>query len=401
MISSEDAFNIIMDQTLALATQSVPLRESPGMILAEDIVADRDFPPFDRVTMDGIAIASTSWRSGVREYELQGIQAAGEPQTELKNSGSAIEIMTGAILPKNTDAVIKVEELTFTESNGVRKVRIETDQVLPNKNVHLKGSDRKKGDALIKKGTIIHSPEVGVLATVGKSLVSVMEKPRVAIISTGDELVGVEDVPLPHQIRRSNVLGIQAELDQVGFTSESFHLVDDKLELLAKVKEILVQFPILILSGGVSKGKFDYVPEILEQLGVQKIFHRIAQRPGKPFWFGKSDSNFVFALPGNPVSTFACFTKYISPWLLKIQNQEVTHKEAVLSEDFRFNPDLTYFLQVKVNQKDGVLYATPIEGHGSGDLANLVSADGFIELPRGKKDFLTGEKFPLLHYRPL
>jgi len=401
MISSDDALKIILENSMSLPISKVPIRESLGMVLAEDILADRDFPPFDRVTMDGIAILSKSWDDGVREFKVQGIQAAGEPRTLLLDPNNAIEIMTGAVLPEKTDTVIKVEELAFNEEGGSRTVTMESVQVQVNKNVHKKGSDHRAGDVLIRKGDIIRSPEIGVLATVGKSVVHVVENPKVAIISTGDELVDVNETPLSHQIRRSNVLGIQAELDQMGIYSETFHLLDDKDQLILEIENIFSSFPVVILSGGVSKGKFDYVPEVMEQLGVKKLFHRITQRPGKPFWFGKSNNNFVFALPGNPVSTFMCFIRYVKLWLLKIQGQHQEEVEAFLTQDFNFKPNLTYFLQVRLGTTGGQLSATPVIGNGSGDHVNLVDADGFLELPMDIEKFSKGEKFKLFLYRPL
>ncbi len=398
MISSSEALKIILDQQFPIKSKNVPLREAKGMLLAEDIYADRDFPPFHRVTMDGIALKFKSWEAGKRSFLVQGFQAAGEPQKTLESGDHAIEIMTGAVLPIDADLVVKVEELEFDESKGFKSVSVLSSGLVQFKNVHLQGSDNQLGDLLVKKGTKIGGAEIGVLATVGKASVQVNENPDIAIISTGDELIPVNETPEPHQIRKSNVLAIQAELDQRGLNSEVFHLLDDRKQLVNKIEQILARFPVIILSGGVSKGKFDYIPEVLEQLGVEKLFHRIAQRPGKPFWFGRSKNNFVFALPGNPVSTYMCFIVYVSVWLDNIQGQDL-QKSAQLDADFEFKPDLTYFLQVKVKNVDGLIKAIPVTGNGSGDLANLANVDGFLQLPGDRSVFKKGEIFPLFQFR--
>ncbi|MFK5958277.1 MAG: molybdopterin-binding protein, partial [Lutibacter sp.] len=159
-------------------------------------------------------------------------------------------------------------------------------------------------------------------------------------------------------------------------------------------------FDVLLFSGAVSKGKFDFIPEVLDELGVEKLFHRVKQRPGKPFWFGKKGSKTIFAFPGNPVSTYASCLKYFYPWYYKSVGLSPENKQqAILSENFYFKPNLTYFLQVKVSKKDGKIYATPVTGRGSADLANLVDSDAFLELPDDRSNFTKGEVFSLITYR--
>jgi molybdopterin molybdotransferase len=219
------------------------------------------------------------------------------------------------------------------------------------------------------------------------------------VIATGDELVDVDKKPLPHQIRKSNSHALAAALHQLGCQADLFHLVDDPKILEEKVGMILNKYELIILSGGVSKGKFDFVPQVLASLGVQKLFHQVNQRPGKPMWFGRSEKNIVFALPGNPVSTFMCFYRYVKPWLMKSLGSEERPQLAVLAEDFTFTPDLTYFLQVKIQNENGKLMAYPIAGGGSGDFANLKEVDGFLELPLERSTFQAGESFPLILFR--
>ncbi|MEO1655264.1 MAG: molybdopterin-binding protein, partial [Bacteroidota bacterium] len=213
----------------------------------------------------------------------------------------------------------------------------------------------------------------------------------------------IHEKPLEYQIRRSNVYALQAALTGRSIPTDLFHFVDDKKTITQELEKILLDFDIIILSGGVSKGKADYVPQVLEELGVKKLFHRVKQRPGKPFWLGLKDSTMVFALPGNPVSTMACFHRYVLPYLKKMLGD--TSDEALyaqLSQDHRFPPDLTLYLTVRVHsQENGVLMAQPVPGHGSGDFANLIEADGFLELPQGQDIYPGGSHYRLHLFRHL
>jgi molybdopterin molybdotransferase len=188
-------------------------------------------------------------------------------------------------------------------------------------------------------------------------------------------------------------------LEKLQIKADTAHILDDKETLTSTIEGFLNEYDVLLFSGAVSKGKFDFIPEVLDSLGVQKLFHQVKQRPGKPFWFGKKQHKTVFAFPGNPVSTFVSCLKYFYPWYYKSVDLAMPINEAILSEDFYFKPNLTYFLQVKLTQKKGKLYATPIAGKGSGDLANLVDADAFLELPDDSTNFTKGTIFPIIKFR--
>ena len=400
MITVTEAEQIINQHSITLSTETVSIDQAGGRILNEAIRADRDFPPFDRVTMDGIALKYESpEKSGIR-FKITGVQAAGSTPMNIGLPGEAIEVMTGAVLPGGSDTVVPYELIRIDQNPE----KIATLKTTPEKgqNVHKKGSDRLQGTVIVEPGTIIGPPEIGIAATVGMSRLQVIKPPAVAIISTGDELVSVDHTPLPHQIRSSNAATLALALDQWYIKAEQFHIVDDLKGTAAKLEELLQSFQILIISGGVSKGKFDYVPQALDQLGVTKHFHRIKQRPGKPFWFGTHPSgNLVFAFPGNPVSSFMCFNRYLKPWLNSQMGIPATDFKAMLAEDVNFAPDLTYLAQVKLSVDQGVVIAHPVEGHGSGDLANLADADGFMELPQGKELFLAGSLYTVYPYRNL
>ena len=395
MISVNEAKHIILNSIQDFGIEEVPFIESVGRILKEDIVADRDFPPFNRVSMDGIAIDFEAFQKGQRTFKIEGIQPAGSKQITLQNSENCIEVMTGAVLPKNANSVIRYEDLEI--NNGF--ARIIPEGICNAQNVHPKGKDRKTGDILIHQNKIISAAEIGVLATVGKSKVKVAKQPKILIISTGDELVGVDEIPLEHQIRRSNVFTLVSLLERLNIPSETAHITDDKPVLKQKIATYLQEYDVLLFSGAVSKGKFDFLPEVFEELQVEKLFHKITQRPGKPFFYGKTDTCNVFGFPGNPISTFVNCLAYFYPWYYKSVGLKLEEETAILTEDIAFKPNLTYFLQVKLSDKFGHLLATPIRGNGSGDLASLVNADAFIQLPKGETEFKKGENFPVIRYR--
>lgn len=399
MHTVSEAENIILNQILHLGLEEVPLSDALGRILGEDLVADRDFPPFDRVTMDGIAICHEQFEQGRRVFAIESVQAAGSPKHNLSNPTGCIEVMTGAMLPEGTDTVIQYEQLKL--ENGAATILAES--VNFRQNIHFKGIDRKEKDCIVAKGKKIGPAEIATAATIGKSVLRVARLPRVAIVSTGDELVGVDQTPLPHQIRSSNALAIQALLlGPYGIKSRLFHYPDDREAIHAGLSEVFGLFDLVVLSGAVSEGKYDFVPQILMALGVEKSFHKVSQRPGKPFWFGVlAGKAVVFALPGNPVSAFMCACRYLLPFLSRSISENPRGPEmAVLMEKVVFNPALTYFLPVRLTSgANGTLQAYPLPGHGSGDLANLNDADGFLELPLESDVFLSGSVFPFHRYR--
>jgi len=403
LTSVKEAITIILNNTEDFGTEEVAFDKSLGRVLKENIVADRDFPPFNRVSMDGIAINSKAFKNGQKAYKIEGIQAAGDSQKTLQSTANCLEAMTGSVLPKNTDAIVQYELLKI--ENGVATLQI--DSIKEFQNIHKKGLDRKQGAILIKKNIKISAAEIGIFATVGKTTVKVAKQPKVMIISTGNELVQVNQTPAAFQIRRSNVFTLVAHLKRLNILAQTAHIEDDKEVLSQKIETFLNEYDVLLFSGAVSKGKLDFIPEVLNNLGVKKLFHRVKQRPGKPFWFGKkacsersrSDTT-VFAFPGNPVSTYVSCLKYFYPWYYKSMGLNFENEnQAILAEDYYFKPNLTYFLQVKLRNINGKLMATPLSGKGSGDLANLVNADAFLELPDDKSNFTKGEVFPIIKYR--
>lgn len=398
MIRVQKALDIIKDTATQYGTESIPLTEAKGRILAEDIKADRDFPPFDRVTMDGISIHFEAYQHGKRTFPIESIAAAGAPFQKLKNKENCIESMTGAGLPAGCDTVIRYEDLDIDEE--ARTATLLPDVTLTHQqNIHFQGIDQAKGEILLPRGTLIRPSEIGIAASQGYATLEVVKTPKVAIISTGDELVPITEKPEPYQIRKSNVYTIQSRLADYGVAATLYHIVDEEASIKKTLEELLHTYDVLILSGGVSKGKFDYIPAALAELGVEKLFHKIKQRPGKPFWFGKKENKIIFALPGNPVSSFVCTKKYIETWLRK--SLGIPHKQAyaILAADVQFRPELHYFLEVDLEYTpQGQLLAHPKKGNGSGDFVNLKRAQAFIELPIDRINFQKGDVFPIIFF---
>lgn len=396
LISVEEATSIILGEVEDFGTEEVSFDMALGRILKETIKADREMPPFNRVSMDGIALKTSVFETGQRNFKIEGVQAAGSPQLSLMNQEQCLEAMTGAMLPLGTDAVIPYELISIKDDVAT----VNTEDVKFFQNIHKQGLDRKKNEILIPYNFRISSAEVGVLATVGKTKVTVARNPQIAIISTGDELIDVGQSPQPYQIRKSNVHSLVALLKEAGLESDAYHLPDNKSTLTEKILSLLDKYDVLMFSGAVSKGKFDYLPEVLDHLGVKKLFHKVQQRPGKPFWFGKKDKTTVFAYPGNPVSTYVSCLKYFFPWLnYSLKGELEALNYAVLDRDFVFKPPLTYFLQVQLKNERGLISASPIAGNGSGDLANLTQNNAFMELPSNRSEFKKGEVFPVISYR--
>lgn len=400
MITVEEALKTIFDQAQDFGVEEIPLEEGMGRVLRETIVADRDFPPFNRVAMDGIAVRYDEFGQGRRKFPVEGVAAAGAEKQKLKDPGACLEVMTGAMMPEGADSIIRYEDISIEQGEAT----IHVDTISKGQNVHLQGTDRKQHETIIEKGVCLSSAEIGVCATVGKHRIKVSRLPKSLVLSSGDELVDINEEPKQHQIRKSNVHSFCATLKNYAVPVDASHLIDEYQEILRKLEHYLKHYDVIILSGGVSKGKFDFLPSALQELGVKQLFHKVKQRPGKPFWFGKhANGTTVFAFPGNPVSSFMCVLQYFKPWLEHSLGLTTQSKPlAVLAQQVRFLPDLTYFLQVKLRfEENGSISAHPVTGKGSGDLANLVEADGFLELPMGKTDFQKGEAYPFIAYRNL
>jgi len=396
MITVQQAEDIILSQAQDFGRESIPHDLALGKVLAEAITADRDLPPFDRPTVDGIAIAYRSYEKGIRSFVIKAIQPAGEPPVSIIADNECIEIMTGASMDHSADTVIRYEDISI--DNGIARIQID---IKKGQNIHLKGKDKKAGEILVKANQVITPAIIGIAASVGKTTLSVKKRPRILIISTGDEMINPKSVPEPFQLRRSNGISIKSVLEKYTVQADMLHLNDDYEEIKKELSRCMEEYDLLLMSGGVSMGKFDYLPQVCEELGVEKLFHKIKQRPGKPFWFGKSrNQKLVFAFPGNPVSVFMCLHRYFIPWLRKsLEIQDPAFQYAVLQNDIDFLPSLQYFAQVKLHvNSEGILTAETVDTNGSGDFSHLADTEAFIELPLEQNSFRKGEVYKIWKY---
>jgi molybdopterin molybdotransferase len=390
MLTVGEASAAILAAMPAADSETVSVSGSLNHVLRQTVVAERDQPPFDRVMMDGIAIAHAELAGGRRQFTMQTMQAAGDPAQTLA-AGHCIEIMTGASLPAGADCIVPVERISVAA--GVAE--IEADYVAELRQfIHPRGSDHAQGAQLLTAGAHVSPMDIAIMASCGLTEVTVSKAPKIRVISTGNELVPAGEPIEPHQIRMSNGPALVALLDKHGFVdSQHDHIIDDEAELQRRIAEHLDVASVLILSGGVSMGKADYVPGVLAELGVKVVFHRISQRPGKPMWFGIGrDGQAVFALPGNPVSALVCCRQYVIEALNAAAGlREKPPEFASLAQEYVFKPNLTCFLPVRlVSAVGGQTLAMPVQTNTSGDFASLSGTDGYVELALEKTTFAAG-----------
>ena len=396
MLSCSDASAAIAESITPLEAEEVVLADATGRVLRQPACAERDQPPFDRVMMDGIAVNFATLDGGQRRFRIAGTQHAGDPELTLSDSSDCIEVMTGAVLPRGSDCVIPVERISVTEEFAEIEAGYETQQ---HRFIHKQGTDFRAGVEVLAPGNTITPLDIAVIASCGLGSIQVSRLPVVRVISTGNELVAAGRPIEPHQIRLSNGPSLIAMLARQGFTACAHdHLLDDEKLLARRIEEHLSAADVLILSGGVSMGKADFVPQVLADLGVEKVFHKISQRPGKPMWFGLGPrKQAVFALPGNPVSSLVCCRQYVLPALHRASGRHARAAEiAVLDKTVIFEPALTNFLPVRVQtDANGVLRASPVSTNTSGDFAALSGTDGYVELAMEISEFNAGCRVPL------
>jgi molybdopterin molybdotransferase len=399
LITPRLAEEAIHSRLTCLPIESLPLTQCVGGTLRENVYAERDHPPFDRVCMDGIAVDSTALKRGQRRFRIFGTQAAGAPQLRLANGDDAIEVMTGAVLPAGADCVIPVEQLDIAA--GYASLQ-DAAAASPYLNIHRRGSDSRQGALLLEAGTLLRAPEIAVAASAGMARVRVSSQPAVMVMSTGDELIEPGDPIADFQVRRSNAYAVAATLRNHGLVRVGDdHVPDDEAQLRERLTLHLTTHEVLVLSGGVSLGKFDFVPRVLAQLGVQEVFHNIAQRPGKPMWFGIGpQGQAVFGLPGNPVSTLVCLIRYVIPAIAAAMGTKRRPPERLaLAAPVTFRTPLAYFLPIIIEHDDwGRPWAAPKPANGSGDFLSLAGTDGFVELPPGPNTFAKGFVAPVYRW---
>ncbi|MDO9680128.1 MAG: molybdopterin molybdotransferase MoeA [Bacteroidales bacterium] len=400
MISFEEALKIVLENAQYLPHESIKLEDSAGRVLASDIYADRDMPPFDKSAVDGYALKREELGNPLRVVE--NIAAGYVPKNEVI-SGTCSKIMTGAVIPAGADFVVMVEDTV--EVSGFMDLKEKEEKFKKRNNICYKGEDISEGDLLLSRGTVISPAATAILASAGFSVVSVSKVPVVGIFSTGDEIVEPEVTPLPSQIRNSN--GWQLRMQALSTCSKVkyYGIVKDSPELLhAAVLKSIEECDITIITGGVSAGDFDYVPGIIKECGFNILFDKVSVQPGKPSTFAvkKADYNenkVIFALPGNPVSSLIQFEMLVKPYIIKSMGGNYLPLKLSLpaGEDFtRKNNERLSFIPVVINP-EGTF--SPVRYNGSAHIAAMAHADAIAEIPVGVKQILAGEKATIHIFR--
>lgn len=394
MISVEEAQSIVFDHIKPLGLERVDLLSSLGRVNGEDIIAPFNVPPWDNSAMDGYAvrfqdISDASEKNPASLTIVDNLRAGSTPDKPV-GPQQAIRIMTGAPLPQGADTVVRQED-TKGSSQSV-------DILIPpakGANIRMAGENVKTGDNAIPAGTVMRPPHIGMLASFSRSFLSVFQQPRVAILSTGDEIAEIDDPHDPTKIVNSNMYSIASQVKECGAQPMMLGIARDTKEDLHTKLSYALAADVIITTGGVSVGEYDYVKEVLEDMGVDTKFWKVAMRPGKPSTFGVMDKTFVFGLPGNPVSCMVCFEQFVRPALLKMMGRSSIFRslrEAILDEDVTTKKNLCFFLRVRVYSQDDVLHATTTGDQGSGILKSMLQANGLMIVPEGRDVVRAGEK---------
>ena len=394
MISVDEALDKIFSHIRPLGSEKVSLLDSLGRVIAEDIYAKRNIPPLDNSAMDGYAVRWEDIRNASQDHpiRLEVIEdlAAGFISTRTLEKGKAIRIMTGAPVPKGADTVIPVEESKKEDGFAL----IFKTAVL-GENIRKSGEDVKQGDRVIFKGDTIRPAEVGMLASVGRSFVNVFQRPLVAILCTGDELVDVDGDVDEVKIVSSNSYTLGAQVKECGAIHLQLGIAKDRKEEIAEKLRQGIRADVLISSAGVSVGDYDFVKDVLKDLGMEMVFWKVAMRPGQPLAFGTIGGKPVFGLPGNPVSSMISFEQFVRPSLLKMMGHRQLFRpviEAILKEEIRKMTGRRYFIRGTVSFKKNQYFVTTTGVQGSGILRSMVRANGLIVIPEDQEMVRAGEK---------
>ena len=384
MILLEKALKIVLDSAFELGIEKVSLNNSLNRILAKDILSDMDMPPFDKSAMDGYACRKQDLKNELKIVET--IIAGKAPEKGIQKNQCS-KIMTGSMVPEGADCVIMVEH---TKEIGENKIVFTEEKT--NQNIAFKAEDINTGDVVLKKGILIRAQHIAVLASVGCTMPSVYKRIKVGVISTGSELVEPDKKPGLSQIRNSNAYQLISQIEQIGCIPNYVGIAIDTPEASLKaIKTALNENDVILLSGGVSMGEFDFIPDILKELNVKIFFQTLAVQPGKPTVFGMKEKKFIFGLPGNPVSSFNIFELLSKPLLYKMMgyNYKPLSIKLPLAKSYeRKKAKRLSFIPVKITDEGKVL---PIEYHGSAHSKALVNADGLISVPIGVTKINEGE----------
>ena len=406
MLTVPEAIAEIAAHVTRLQVTRVSLADALGLVLAEDVDCDLDSPPFDKALMDGFAIRTADLvDSRAILHVIDEVMAGQVPQRRV-GAGEATRIMTGAPLPEGADAVVQVEHTRLHAGDATRdEIVIETVRMTPGKNILKRGESTRKGDRVVSAGRQLRAQEIGALAELGKAELAVFGRPRVAVLSTGDELVPVGFVPGPGQIRNSNEAMLTAQLGQMGAVPHPLGVArDERFDLREKINRGLA-CDVLLLSGGVSAGKLDLVPSVLAEAGVRQVFHKVKVKPGQPIWFGVLDADsagrtgssatpcHVFGLPGNPVSSMVCcelFVRTAIRRLMGIEPAAAVPLRGRLTKDYFNGGNRPTYHPAHWGWTETGGTIEPVKWAGSADLSATVEANAMVLFPEGDRNYAAG-----------
>lgn len=375
-------------------TETVPLAEALERVVASDTVADRDYPPFNRSTRDGYAVVASDVADPPVTLDVIGETRAGEASQFRIEPGQTVQIMTGAPGPEGADSVVMQE---YAERDGDR---VTLDRgVASGKNLIFRGSETRRGEVVLSAGAVLGYPEVALLGSVGCAEVEVHGRPEVAILSTGDEVLPIDATPEPYQIRNSNAYSLAAQVRRAGGEPRILPIAPDTQERTRELIEQGLEADLLLLSGGASVGKYDYVASALRDLGAEFFLTGVAIQPGKPLVFAKVGGKPVFGLPGNPISTmvtFELFARVAVDLLAGRKASRMVFSGARLAKDFKHKPALTRFLPATLTGDYGDVTVDPVQWQGSGDLVALARADCFLVATPDRESWKAGEWISIL-----
>lgn len=396
MISIGEALEILLKNVPARKTERVSFKQSPGRVLAEDITATSDIPPFNRATMDGFAVRAADTRNAPVDLILGGEARAGGGIPESLKPNEAIAIMTGAPVPDGADAVQIVEVCPVSPCES--KVTI-MEPVESGDNIAPRGREAMSGDVIIKAGRVVGPPEIALLATFGYTEVSVYVNPTVAILATGDELVEFSETPRPDQIRNSNTYCLSAQLRFLGIAADCIGIARDERNDLRKKIQAGLERDVLIITGGVSMGEYDFVRDVFKELGVEILFSKVAIKPGKPTVFARKENKLIFGLPGNPLSsmiTFECFVRPVLGRMCGMNQPELHRAHGTLVEDVRQTPGRTAFLPARIEWTSNGWSVRPISWKNSADMVGFSGANATIIFPGESSLLSRGETVEIM-----
>lgn len=392
LVPVEEARQIVLGAMRGLGVERVPITEALGRILACDVVAGRDIPPWDNSSVDGYALRAMDAVSATRErpVTLSVVEEipAGTLPTKTVTPGAAARIMTGAPMPQGADAVVMVED---TSVDGAR-VLIRA-AAAPGESVRRRGQDVREGAVVIPKGRRVRPAEIGMLASLGQAAVMVGRRPRVGILATGDELIEFGEPERPDRLYNANSYAVAAQVAEAGGVPVIMGIARDTPASLRGALTALDGLDVLIVCGGVSVGKFDFVKDVLTELGMAMAFWRVAMKPGSPMAFGAVGGRPVFGLPGNPVSSMVTFEVFVRPALLRIAGATTLDRPVVvaeLAEDIAKPPGKTHFVRARVWREGTRVRTAPTGSQDSGVLTSMVKADGLIVLAQGAGRVVSG-----------